>query len=190
MIAQEICEHLSNPSFTSDRDLRNWIEEQAKQYHLDYILAHADDGVIWGHFRQGQLVTSDSVLSQSPSLRDLTLQQCRIFGQNGEILLWKVNGNWKARAIRNPDVEKLEERQILWGTHGQKKISEGFTVLRDSSQGLKHAVPFTDINLETNEKLTRPVRLIVNHYIGYDSDGVARIFLSRLVNLTTKRIEN
>ncbi|MEQ9354865.1 hypothetical protein [Coleofasciculus chthonoplastes] len=36
-------------------------------------------------------------------------------------------------------------------------------------------------------QLINPVRLIVHHYITYDDDGVARISLSRLVNITTNK---
>ncbi|MUH00441.1 hypothetical protein F7734_52495 [Scytonema sp. UIC 10036] len=41
---------------------------------------------------------------------------------------------------------------------------------------------------DRNQKLYRPLRLCVRHYIDYDAEtGVSRIYLSRLVNLTTEK---
>jgi CRISPR-associated protein (TIGR03984 family) len=188
MTTLNICQDITEPPLKTDNDLKDWISAQAKEQKLQYLLAHADDGVIWGHFRTGQLSTSNLVLDQSPPLRVITLQQCRIFGEAGEVLLWKTNNTWNARFLIDPlDQERIiEERQLLWGTHGKKRELEGFTCLKDGSQGLKHAVPFTEIELDKDGKLTRPVRLVVHHFIDYDDDGLARIVLSRLVNLTTE----
>ncbi|UZQ53325.1 CRISPR-associated protein Csx19 [Trichothermofontia sichuanensis B231] len=170
---------------TVSANLKDWLEAQAQQHQLTYLLAHADDGVIWGHFHQGHLCTSNSVLRESPPLHIETLQQCRIFGQEGEILLWKADGSWKAGLVTNADAERIQEKQLLLGTHGNIYASEGFTVLWDGAQGLKHAVPFTQIKFQENQKLAQPLRLLVHHYIDYDQDGLARITLSRLVNFTT-----
>lgn len=188
MKALDICDPIKDLSLETDDDLTAWIEAQYKEYKLKYLLAHADDGVIWGHFRTSKLSTSDAVLKQSPPLQLMTLQQCRIFGKDGEVLLWKANNTWNARFLVDPlDKNRIiEERQLLWGTHGEKRETEGFTCLKDGSQGLEHAVPFTEIELGGDGKLTRPVRLVVHHFIDYDDDGVARIVLSRLVDLTTK----
>ena len=185
-----------NPSpqveeFTDDRALHSWLEEQARSYQLDYLLAHAEDGVIWGRFDRGKLTTAEKIFHKPefevdfPTLRLLTLQQCRVFGQNSEILLWRIGEKWRSRFLGNLQQDKtIEERQILWGTHGVKR--DNFTLLWHGSQGLKHAVPFTNITFNGN-KLVNPVRLLVHHYIEYDDSGVARIHRSRLVNLTTAK---
>lgn len=170
---------------TVSANLKDWLEAQAQQHQLTYLLAHADDGVIWGHFHQGYLCTSNCVLRQSPPLRMETLQQCRIFGPAGEILLWKVDGSWKAGLVTNANTETIEEKQLLLGTHGEIHASEGFTVLWDGAQGLKHAVPFTQIKFQENQKLAQSLHLLVHHYIHYDQDGLARITLSRLVDFAT-----
>jgi CRISPR-associated protein (TIGR03984 family) len=178
-------ERMSIPTDTVPTNLKGWLETHAQQYQLPYLLAHADDGVIWGHFHQGHLCTSDQVLKESPPLRIETLQQCRIFGPSGEILLWKVSDAWKAGLVTNPNAERIEEKQLLLGTHGEIHPSEGFTVLWDGAQGLKHAVPFTQIQLQENQKLAQSLHLVVHHYIDYDEAGVARVALSRLVDFTT-----
>ncbi|QSJ20440.1 TIGR03984 family CRISPR-associated protein [Nostoc sp. UHCC 0702] len=171
-------------------ELKEWLELQAKENNLNYVLAHAEDGVIWGRFQDGNLITQTEPIDLFPKckfavLRKETLQQCRIFGHKSEVMLWKTDGGFKARLIQDEEnTELISEYQILWGTHGEKH-QEGFTLLWDGSQGLKHAVPFTKIELEEDRKLKHQVRLTVNHYIDYDDSGVARIYLSRLVGLTS-----
>ena len=44
--------------------------------------------------------------------------------------------------------------------------------------------PLTSITFDGKN---RPVRLVVHHYITHDDTGVARIYLSRLVNLKTHK---
>ena len=190
---------LNTDEIEDDKDytLMAWIEKKAKKLPGKYLLAHAEDGVIWGRFDNNRLTTADQVFDKDifrvdlPKLRLNTLQQCRIFGENGEILLWRTDEGWQSRIIQdNSEVDYITEWQILWGT--QEEIGKnntdgkkyGFTLLSDGSQGLKHAVPLKEITFkEDKEKLHRPVRLLVRHYIDYNDSGIARIFLSRLVSL-------
>lgn len=184
------CESIKIPD---NFDVKTWLEKQAIQFNFNYLLAHADDGVIWGKFRDGNLITADSVFPQFAKLRKSTLQQCRIFGETAEVMLWKIEdgeNRFKARCIKDEHLKTEDyicENQILWGNHGEEK--EGFTLLWDGKQGLKHAVPFTEIEIEAEGKLRHLVRLQVRHYIDYDDAGVARIYLSRLVGLTAEDIE-
>ncbi|WP_017662273.1 type III-D CRISPR-associated protein Csx19 [Baaleninema simplex] len=194
--------HLSTDIIKEDNNdtLSAWIEKQAKEWQLEYLLAHAEDGVIWGKFNDNyKLITADEVFDGKifrvdlPKLRICTLQQCRIFGDNGEILLWRTDEGWQSRIVQdNLEVDYLEEWQILWGTQKEKGHNQedgernGFTLLSDGSQGLKHAVPISvgeDYFSKNKQKLHRPVRLLVRHYIDYNDSGIARLFLSRLVKL-------
>ncbi|HAA27952.1 MAG TPA: TIGR03984 family CRISPR-associated protein [Cyanobacteria bacterium UBA8553] len=167
-------------------DLSGWLQKNAKEQSLRYLLAHADDGVIWGEFRDNyyKLVTSRDICTQFAELRLGTLQQCRIFSKNAELMLWKIGqDNWKARLIKDDNNPEClpDEHQILWGTQVEKE-SNGFTLVSDGSQGLKHAVPLFGIT-DKFKNGKRPLHLTVRHYIEYSSDGVARIYLSRLVDL-------
>lgn len=180
-----------------EQNLKSWLEQQATEYNLKYLLAHADDGVVWGRFDNGKLTTAEKVFYPCnfnvhlPKLRLLTLQQCRVFGEKAEVLLWQTGRGWKARLIEHHDtLELIKECQVLWGTQKEKGTQgedgerQGFTLVSDGSQGLKHAVPLINIPFSNDKKnLYRPIRLIVHHYIDYDESGVARICLSRLVNL-------
>lgn len=175
---------------TIDEDFmpKTWIEAQAEQRGLQWVLAHADDGVIWGKFdEEGTLQTSGEVFPEKlPPLRLETLQQCRVFGDKSEVLLWRdgMDGTqWHARAIedgKGDAIEYFDETQILWGTQ-LEETRDGFTMARED-RGVRHAVPLIVKETEFKTK-ERPLRLLVRHYVTYDSDGVARVGLSRLVNL-------
>jgi hypothetical protein len=58
-------------------DMGVWMEAQAKEHSLSTLLAHADDGVIWGKINdKGNLLTSDTIApGVSPPFRVNTLQQ-------------------------------------------------------------------------------------------------------------------
>lgn len=177
-----ICTEISVDELASN--FLGWLYENATNNESIHLLAHAEDGVIWGHFKDGKLVTSGDIFPQLANLRLSTLQQCRIFGDNTEVMLWKVGQSWKARSIKDEhlsDKDYIPEDQILWGTQAEGQQKEDFTLVSDGSQGLKHAVPLTGINFKGKD--SRPLRLKIRHYIDYDKDGVARIYLSRLVKL-------
>ncbi len=169
-------------------DVKDWLQSQAVTYKLKWLLAHADDGVIWGKVENGQLLTSDTVAAQvSPPLRTETLQQARLFAEHAELLLWRDGDNqWHARLIRQPAdgetptfTEAIDEPQMLWGTHGEYR--NGFTLLRDGAQGLRHAVPM-ELPLGQNHETKAPC-LWVRHYLQEDENGFTRIVASRLFDL-------
>lgn len=178
------CNPLEIPDNSDFKVWKAWLEKQAEDNQLNYLLAHADDGVIWGKFKDGELITANSVFPQFPKLHPDTLQQCRIFGDQSEVMIWKIDGGFKARLIQDNNLKKddydyIPEDQILWGTQKEQE-KDGFTLVSDRKQGLRHAVPLTDISFKNNE---RPLRLTVHHYINEDDSGVARIYLSRLVKV-------
>lgn len=199
------CQFLKDTEIIVDtQTLYSWLQDKAKEQELKYLLAHADDGVIWGKFDQdGNLITANPSKELFPNaeelfpkyklpvLRSQTLQQCRAFSDKAEVMLWKVDLTWKARLIKDDHLSKEDyicEKQILWGTQSEGEPKEDFTLVSDGSQGLKHAVPLTDITFKDKEY--RPLRLKVRHYIDYDQSSVARIYLSRLVHLESVKIES
>jgi CRISPR-associated protein (TIGR03984 family) len=158
------------------------LAELAGEHHLRWLLAHADDGVIWGEVRENQLhLSSDVFPFVSPPLRAETLQQARLFGREAELLLWKKGTGWQARVIQDgsgEDGEYYDESHLLWGTDVEER-QDGFALLREGQEGLRHAPPLP-------ENVHLPVRLRVRHYLAYDTDGQAYIAYSRLVDLETQ----
>ena len=176
-------------------DVRVWLQNQAVTHNLKWLLAHADDGVIWGRVDNGQLVTSDTVAPKvSPPIRAETLQQARLFAEHAELLLWRDGDNrWHARLIHNArDGEKptftdaIDEPQILWGTDPQP-LANGFTLMSDGAQGLRHAIPL-DVRGKFDES-SRPLRLWVRHYVQDDESGFSRIVASRLFDLKLEEVK-
>jgi hypothetical protein len=106
-MSEVLCQKLSVDGIVDDKTLVSWLEEQARNGKLNYLLAHAEDGVIWGRFDNNQLTTAEKVFHQPkfkvdfPSLRLLTLQQCRVFGQNGEVLLWQTGEKLRSRLVKS-----------------------------------------------------------------------------------------
>lgn len=179
---------LEVPALPNADALKQWIETQHKIYQLSYLLAHAEDGVIWGKFEAGQLVTVDHLWKCVPKLQPTTLQQCRIFSNNAEVMLWRKDADWQARVIQDDqqNADCIDEEQMIWGSKAEA-TEQSFTLLTDGQQGLRHAVPLANVSCrnDDNKLLHRPVRLQVKHYIKDDSAGVGYIYLSRLVDLKT-----
>ena len=174
--------------FGPDKDLKTWLVERAKIRNVTLLLAHADDGVIWGRVDASKLVTARDVFGGDlfPELSLGTLQLARLFSAAGEVLLWRVDEGWQARWVT--DVKDgngyYDESQMLWGTQlGAAK--SGFTWVHEGRQGLRHAVPIElpagafDANGDS-----RPGRLVVRHYLRVDPcTGLVRVALSRLVDV-------
>jgi len=175
-----------------------WLIKEGTSRNLQWLLAHTDDGVVWGCMRTGELVTSHEAARDRseadpvcPPLRAATLLQARLFSLSAELLLWRREKNvWQARVIEDetnqPHVKEppwkwhsfYDEEHLLWGTHGIR-LPHSFTLLRDGAQGLRHAVPCT-LALGTDGSVTPP-RLMVRHYL--NSEGYARVVASRLCDL-------
>ena len=179
-----------------EQRLRGWLEQQLTELQPDgdqrlcWLLAFADDGVIWGRVDDGGLELSSNVAPDvSPLLRFDTLQELRLFCQAGELLLWKdgSSGEWRARVLRDEEGAGdgkrwyFDEEQILWGTKGKLVDNCGFTRMSDGEQGMVHVVP-----LDATGKWdvqSRPLRLKVRHYVKAGEDNLLRVVASRLVDV-------
>lgn len=166
-----------------------WLQGMAVANKLSWLLAHADDGVIWGRRDHDCLITSATVAPHvSPPLRLATLQCARLFASHAELLLWRDGENaWHARLIRDTHSsagatwqDTMDEPYLLWGTDTQK-LTQGFTLMTDGAQGLRHAVPIPVRG--TYDEEHRPLRLWVRHYLQEEPTGFTRIATSRLVNV-------
>lgn len=166
--------------------LRGWLAAKTTP-DMKWLLVHADDGVIWGRREpDGSLLLSSDVFdlkSRYPTiaveLRTETLQQARVFGETGEILVWREGAGFKARKIvdgsKTPE-NTFEVNHLLWGQGQPALPRQDFTLLVEGQQGPCHAVPRI---INGNR---RPA-LKVRHYIDYDDYGQAFVCLSRLVDL-------
>lgn len=173
-----------------EREPAGWLLAAAKQYDPRYLLAHADDGVIWGRVEGNRLVLSGEVFKAvSPPLRAVTLQQARLFGPRAELLLWRDEEGWRARLVEDGNgrpARYYDEAQVLWGNNRQPESSTEFTLVADGEMGHRHAVPLavTGAQFSRSEHPYRPLRLTVRHYLTQDDEsGLLTVRLSRLTHL-------
>jgi len=182
-------------AFAVNDEFLSWIMAQAGKSDA-YLLAHADDGVIWGRIGNNasggkQLFLSrDAVADRKdadhfPSLSIATLQTMRLFSESFEVLLWKATEGWKARRIEHANseseatwAESFDEDQMLWGDKFET-VSNGFTLLEHGQEGLRHIVP-----VRCSPETEHPLKLRVRHYL--NNKGMARIVASRLVGFITE----
>lgn len=166
-----------------EADLKGWIVGQARP-GMDMLLAHCDDGIVWGRVVDGKLALAGDKLPEVEVAFEVgRLQQARLFGQAGELLLWRDHAGWRVRRMLEAapgELEPLQEEAYrLWGDHAVARAG-GFTLLADGRQGLLHAPPIDDLPEAAH------ACLLVRHYLGYDDNGQAYIALSRLSGLEVK----
>lgn len=157
----------------------------ANDYDLRYLLSHHDDGVVWGRFEKGKWAFSAEQFSVSPEFSPLTLQACRVFGESAELFIWRDGSNTLQASLLLEDdtgteMPYFEQRQLLWGDQSEQTQAD-FTLLAESSQGLRHAVPL-NVYLDKNQYPPKRVALKVRHYIAYDNHQ-AYIKWSRLIDI-------
>jgi len=178
-----------------NENVRDWLEKQMNATRT-FLLAFADDGVIWGIYQDGLKTTPQSFDKKvRRELRGETLQQAYVFGEKDEVRLFRGGEEWKVVQIEDVDgQDALDEYQVLWGSEVIGTPVQGFTHVRDRiQQSMDHALPLIGLNnLDLNDNAPR---LLVRHYIDYNlkkdddsekedqSTGEARIYLSRLVKL-------
>ena len=174
-------------------DPAGWLAKKAVAHGLTTLLAHADDGVIWGRVADGRLALSGNAFpGVSPPLRAVTLQQARLFGEQAELLVWRDGeGNWHGRLLDDDGTERsgwcFDEAQLQWGDH-QEGEKDNFTLVAEGQEGLRHAVPLSaaDIHFDpAGKKRERwhPLRLGVRHYLESDEGGTLIIVQGRLTRL-------
>jgi len=165
-----------------------WLSEQIQKYNLRWLLAYADDGVIWGEMRQDGLHLSSKLFPEiSPSLRYITLKEARMFNENAEMHLWSDVVTCKGILIKEDEgfeTECYDESYLLWGTK-KGKTEDGFTLVYQGSEGLCHAPP---VGID-NDQAQFQINIKVRHFLDYDSEGQAYIAFSRLVSLYCSKEE-
>ncbi len=173
---------------------RQWLIDYAANHQdlgLGWLLAHADDGVIWGRLDAGNHMSLSSdnfndLIGISPALQAITLQQLRFFGECAELHIWRVGKQqFQARLLAETDAGEtkkcFDETQILWGNRAEGQENK-YTLVTEG-QGIRHIVPLDVPEDRFADDKRRPLRLQLRHYLDHDDIGQARIYLSRLVNV-------
>ena len=172
------------------KDIEAWLAQQAaglaSAAQPVFMLIHADDGVIWGRIDNGTLVYPKPS-AWTPKLLSLTVQQCRLFGDLGELFIWREAENvWRGRRlvdVPGVDYELIIERPYLVGdrVYNSLPVPNNFTPIIEITTGMRQIVPCSVTPNKNGEIIPaqRP-RLTVLHYLHEDEDGQALIKCSRL----------
>jgi CRISPR-associated protein (TIGR03984 family) len=177
-------------------NLREWITKQMSDNKLEFLLAFADDGVIWGRMDNGILTiareASEKEDKRYVELRDKTLQRAYAFNQGMEVRLFCDESNhWKAYQVQDVDEKNvIVESQILWGDkldENDQPIRTGFMRLLADRKGIDPQVyPIKD-GFDPEKDC---VRLKVHHVVDFNEDtGEAYIKFSRLAGLSAGKKE-
>jgi len=129
----------------------------------------------------------------SPPIRSETLQELRLFGEGGEVLIWRTDAGLRGRVLYETDpaadrddesnpLRPSDEPRILRGGFILAQYENGFTHIGDGT-GAEQVLPLA----ASHEQLrAAQVRLDVRHYFEVDAEtGAVRISATRLVGLTT-----
>lgn len=155
------------------------LESRAVNGKYQYLLAHADDGVVWGYVEDNKSLK----LSSPPALRLETLWELRLFGETSEWHVWRVEDQWYASTVTDDEgvsIKAFDEQYILWGTDPAegKKPGNGFYPVQEADLGVMHTPPIEIKNGRHTLKLS------VRHYLGHDETGSVYVKLSRLMGLS------
>lgn len=172
-------------------NLREWIRQQMTENNLTFLLAFADDGVIWGRMDNGELTIAREASEKKDKqhyveLRDKTLQQAYAFNKDMEVRLFRDEMNqWKAYAVHDGDENKIiVESQILWGDkldECDQPIRPDFMRLLAERKGIPPQIYPINKGFDPTKNC---VRLEVHHLVDYDNEtGEAYIKASRLAGL-------
>lgn len=161
---------------------------------LVWALAHCDDGVTWGRYDAGAKAwrLGNHVAPEvSPPIRSETLQELRLFGERGEVLIWRTDAGLRGRVLGETDpaadrddeanpLRPSDESRVLRGTLVVAECDHGFTHIGDGA-GAEQLLPLA----ASDEQLrAAQVRLDVRHYYEADAEtGAVRIAATRLVRL-------
>ena len=157
-----------------------------------WLLAHLDGGVVWGRLDGGRWrLSCQAYPEHSPPLELAALQQARVFGPDGEVLVWRDGSKLAGRRLVDDpaagaapwDPPYKEEQLVLLGDRlVAAHPSEPFSLVGDAS-GSRQAVPLRCQKRDFAGDRW-PLRLTVRHYFTVDPvTGAARVAASRLVHL-------
>ena len=178
-----------------------WLNAKGNTHDFMYLLAHCDDGIIWGKWKDDRWVISaeaelpaDVKKKQQPELRLTTLWHLRMFSESAELFMWRrYDETWQARIITDghKDQDKydkvfkayIDEEYLLWGNRYKQEFN-GFTSCNDGEKGFEQILPVA--GQKWDEPQECPYRLKVRHYLLEDL-GNYSVSTSRLTGFAGEK---
>jgi CRISPR-associated protein (TIGR03984 family) len=153
-----------------------------------WALALCHDGVTWGRLdRDNWTMANTCFRGLCPPVTEDNLQELRVFGKEGEVMVWRVGTGFKGRFLKDttgpaePYLQPMVEWQILLGIPKEERNS--FTRVASVS-GREQVLPLT----VKGTPIRPPFRLVVKHYLTReDETGIVKVAASRLVDLEVEK---
>lgn len=139
--------------------LLQWRSQQSRPVAEHFVLAHANDGVIWGRlFDDGLRVAERHAGDPWPELRWSTLLDLRAFGPAGEVRLWRGReGSLRGYSIEDWELDEslvnyshsIDREYLLLGKRTEALAPTGLFERRRGRGGEQHAAPsgFTKMSI-------------------------------------------
>ena len=185
-------------SITSESISENDIEKLVGTFAsvTSYIILHQVNAVYIGYCRDEKIILPGEARLQSEYLMHL-----RVFNEDAELYLWRLEGKIFYRISRdnlassveedNNSLEKVfvyDEPRKLWGRVKAEEIG-GWSLLKDENRGFNLAVPFVTeqfngankankVKKDTNQNA---LMFQVRNYYTPDEDGMLRFKDARLL---------
>ena len=167
-------------------DVIAWLKAEAPAYR--FLLAHCEGGVAWGRVADGALVLAPGAAALFTTA---VLQEARLFGEDGELHVWRVGGSSfratrideRAQQAEKPDfTQAYDEPYVLWGTRCEQQ-ENGFSLMSDGVQGLRHWAPVDVAPRSEYAESVRSLRLVARVYVVQGENGAVQPAASRLVRV-------
>lgn len=155
-----------------------------------WLLAHCRDGVTWGRRENSRWrLSSEPFPDLCPAVSRDNLLEMRLFGEKGEIMLWRSDEEFQGRRLVDEPHQPVDsptrpddETRILMGDRLLEGPKQGFSRVTTAA-GTQQAVP-----LECTERDFKsghwPLRVRVRHYFEHEPQtGAVRVAASRLVHV-------
>ncbi len=159
------------------------LEPLLKELFVDnsYVVAWLDYKVLIGTCSKGSLRFCDGETFDYKHI-----QRLRVFNRQKELLLWRNNGKWNARA-RNDDLAgkgatAVVAEQVVVGTDA-RPINGMFTEISEK-RGAKLNIPFTNIKVDDKQRLLERVFIKTHNYVKTNTVHQASYFDCRFVEFT------
>jgi CRISPR-associated protein (TIGR03984 family) len=182
-MSKEIADHIANFKMSRvkvschvdvcQKPAWDFLTEKSREGDIVFIITW--EGVLWGH-----RTTEEIIFSELPP-DETYFVEGYAFSETQETYFWREADGIHYRSLHEEDTETdseksdyYEEDTLLYGSMIEA-TRQGFTLLSEGAQGLRHAVPMV------LEKKDLPLRLTVRHYLA--DEPTARVEFSRLIAL-------
>ncbi len=181
-------------TYSNPLDLKGFSEDPAEWFLKQpavgddaWLLAYADDGVIWGKIENKQLVQACQVFGDTfPRLEATTLHKAHFFGSGAEVRVFRHGDKFRAIRLQeenDPAAASYTRSYYLWGDH-PIKTKGNWSWLEDGQLGIFQALPLAYPPTAKG----REFQLWVRYYLQFEEGhGQASVAASRLVGLHTLR---